>query len=133
MASASVRSKLLRSFSILSLFVLAAFVAILWIYSSQERTYYGAHTNILPSGVRVVLAREFRGAPAEQVIRPKGDKDFDWPGSAPAGDIIAAKNAQAVVKIDPAWDEDSCYPERPIAIQFASGESVAVPRDVLHR
>ena len=133
MASASLRSKLLTIFGVLFLFVFAAIVAIMWIYSSQERTYYGAHTNILPSGVRVVLAREFRGAPAEQVIRPKGDKDFEWPGSAPTGDIIAAKDAQAVVKIDPAWDEDSCYPERPIAIQLTSGETVAVPRDVLHR
>jgi hypothetical protein len=99
----------------------------------QERTYYGPHTNILPSGARVVLARDFRGAPADQVIKPKGQKDYDWPGFAPAGDVLAVRNAQSVVKIDPAWDEDSCYPERPVAIQLTSGESVAVPRNILHR
>lgn len=79
-----------------------------------------------------MVARDFRAAPADQVIR-KGERDFEWPGSAPAGDILAVKGAQALVKRDPAWDEDSCYPERPVGIQLASGESVAVSRNILHR
>jgi hypothetical protein len=133
MAGPSLRSKLLTIFGGLFLVIVAAILAAVWIYESQERTYYGRHTNILPSGARVVLAREFRGAPADQVIRRKGDKDYDWPGSAPAGDILAPKDTQAVVEVDPAWDEDSCYPDRPVAIQLISDGSVAVPRYILHR
>ena len=132
MARTSVRSKLLTIFGGLFLLIVAIVVAVVWIYESQDRTYYGPYTNILPSGARVVLARDFSAAPADQVIK-KGERAYEWPGSAPAGDILATKGGQAVVKVDPAWDEDSCYPERPIAIQLPSGESVAVPRDVLHR
>jgi hypothetical protein len=133
LAAASVRQVRLRTLlRALFLGVIVAIVAFIWILGLQERTGYGAHTNILPPGTRVVLARDFRGALADQVIKPDGAKGYNW-GPCPAGDILVHKNMQAMVKVDPAWDEDSCDPDRPIAIQLASGESVAVPRDILHR
>jgi hypothetical protein len=54
MARTSFFSKLLTPLCVLFLFAVAVVVAFLWMYGSQERTYYGAHTNILPSGARNV-------------------------------------------------------------------------------
>jgi hypothetical protein len=108
-------------------------VGVCWMLGLGDSTYYGWHTSRLRAGDRVVLSQEFRVMPADQVIHRKGD-DYEWPGVAPAGDIVAPKGAQALVKVDPAWDEDSCYPTRPVAITLLpSNIDVAVPRTILHR
>jgi hypothetical protein len=43
------------------------------------------------------------------------------------------KAQSAIVREESAWDEDSCYPDRPIKIALISGELISVPRHVLHR
>ena len=77
----------------------------------RECTYYGPHSNLLRIGERVALSEEFRTA----------------------GDRSLVKTEVGVVQEEPAWDEDSCDPDRPIKIALASGEIISVPRHVLHR
>ena len=47
--------------------------------------------------------------------------------------VVTAQSTSGVVQSDPAWDEDSCYPERPVGIRLDSGEVVSLPRQTLHR
>jgi len=91
--------------------ILAIAVAAVWTYGSGERTYYGPHTGILHTGDTVVVA-----------------EDFSVPGST-----VVRSSTRGIVESDPAWDEDSCDPDRPISLRLASGELVSVPRHILHR
>ena len=86
-------------------------LAIAVAYGSGERTYYGPHTGILHTGDTVVVA-----------------EDFSVPGS-----LVLRSSTRGIVESDPAWDEDSCDPDRPISLKLASGELVSVPRHILHR
>jgi hypothetical protein len=47
--------------------------------------------------------------------------------------VVTAQSTHGVVQSDPAWDEDSCDPDRPINIRLDSGEVVSLPRHNLHR
>jgi hypothetical protein len=47
--------------------------------------------------------------------------------------VVTVQSARGVVQSDTAWDEDSCYPDRPISIKLDSGEVVSLPRQTLHR
>ena len=76
-----------------------------------ECTYYGPHSSLLRVGERVALSEDFRAAEGYSV----------------------AKAQSGIVQEEPAWDEDSCDPDRPIKIALASGGMVSVPRHVLHR
>jgi len=77
----------------------------------RECTYYGPRSNLLGVGERVALSEDFRTA----------------------GDHSIAKAQAGIVQEEPAWDEDSCDPGRPIKVAFTSGEVISVPRHVLHR
>ena len=77
----------------------------------RECTYYGSHSNLLRVGERVALSQDFRAA----------------------GDQSIAKAQAGIVQEEPAWDEDSCDPDRPIKVALASGAIISVPRHVLHR
>jgi hypothetical protein len=77
----------------------------------RECTYYGPHSNLLGVGERVALSEDFRTA----------------------GDHSIAKAQAGIVQEEPAWDEDSCDPDRPIKVALASGEVISVPRRVVHR
>jgi hypothetical protein len=85
--------------------------ALIWITHLREGTYYGAYSDILPVGTRVVVAQDFASV-----------------GSRPIG-----KTTSGVVQGDPAWDEDSCDPDRLINVRLSSGEVVSLPRHILHR
>ena len=76
-----------------------------------ERTYYGPYSDLLRAGERVTVAEDF----------------------APAGQRLVAKGQRAIVHDEPARDEDSCDPDRPINIALPSGESISMPRRFLHR
>ena len=105
---------------------------ICWMLGFGESTYYGWHTNLLHPGDRVVVAEDFQSAPADQVLHRKGD-GYDWPGTTPTGNVFVARGSRGSVKIEPAWDEDSCDPDRPIAVELVSGPVVALPRHILRR
>ena len=47
--------------------------------------------------------------------------------------ITTAQTTHGVVQSDPAWDEDSCDPDRPISVRLDSGEVISLPRHSLHR
>ena len=47
--------------------------------------------------------------------------------------VVTAQSMSGVVQGDPAWDEDSCDPDRPISVRLGSGEVVSLPRHALHR
>jgi len=47
--------------------------------------------------------------------------------------VLTPQSTRAVVESDPAWDEDSCYPDRPIRVRLDSGEMISIPRHDLHR
>jgi hypothetical protein len=79
-------------------------------YRTTERTYYGSHSNLLRVGERVTLSQDFS-----------------------ANGHVVAKMQSGIVQEEPAWDEDSCDPDRPVKIALASGESISVPRYILHR
>ena len=105
---------------------------ICWMLGFGESTYYGWHTNLLRVGDHVIVAQAFHSAPADQVLHWKNG-GYDWPGRTPEGDIFVPRGSHGAVKIEPAWDEDSCDPDRPIGIELASGKIVALPRHILHR
>jgi len=87
-------------------------MTVVWATRDPERTYYGRHTNVLAAGERVVLMRDFATDRGRRVI----------------------SGTSAVVKSDPAWDEDSCYPDRPISITLSSDKtSLSVPRNLLQK
>jgi hypothetical protein len=107
---------------------------------SEWTLNYGSHTSILPTGQRVVIAGDVRAAEARGIIKPTGFTDYkstmyEWPASTPKGDYIVAAGTPGVVKIDPAWDEDCCYPDRPIAVELRDGRwtgaTFALPRSRL--
>src|SRR5207249_8845681 len=50
-------------------------------------------------------------------------EDFSVPGST-----VVRSSTRGIVESDPAWDEDSCDPDRPISLRLASGELVSVDR-----
>jgi hypothetical protein len=75
-------------------------------------------------------------------MRPTGCTDYksrmyDWPGFTPVRPLRVEEGTRCIVKIDPAWDDDSCSPDRPSAIELSEGknrgEAVAVPRRILCR
>jgi hypothetical protein len=78
---------------------------------ATERTYHGPHSDLLHVGERVTFSEDFRPAEGRSI----------------------AKAQSATVREEPAWDEDSCDPNRPIEVTLASGELVSVPRHILHR
>src|SRR4051812_25105972 len=47
--------------------------------------------------------------------------------------VVTANSTSGLVEADPAWDEDSCEPDRPIKLRLDSGELVSLPRRTLHR
>src|SRR5512133_2150075 len=47
--------------------------------------------------------------------------------------VVTVQSTRGVVQSDPAWDEDSCYPDRPVSVRLDSGEVVSLPRQTLHR
>jgi hypothetical protein len=47
--------------------------------------------------------------------------------------VDTANSRSGVAESDPAWDEDSCEPDRPIKVRLDSGELVSLPRRTLHR
>lgn len=47
--------------------------------------------------------------------------------------VVTAQSMFGVVQSDSAWDEDSCYPDRPVRLKLDSGEVVSLPRQTLHR
>lgn len=47
--------------------------------------------------------------------------------------VVTAQSTRGVVQSDPAWDEDSCYPDRPVGVRLDSREVVSLPRQTLHR
>jgi len=47
--------------------------------------------------------------------------------------VVTPQSTRAVVESDPAWDEDSCYRDRPIRVRLDSGEMISIPRHDLHR
>ena len=47
--------------------------------------------------------------------------------------VVTPQSTRAVVQSDPAWDEDSCYPDRPVSVRLDSGEVMSLPRQTLHR
>lgn len=47
--------------------------------------------------------------------------------------VVTAQGTRGVVQSDPAWDEDSCYPDRPVGVRLDSDEVVSLPRQTLHR
>lgn len=101
----------------------------------------GRTTGLLSAGQAVVLSGEFHAALASQAIRPTGRTDdpsvmYDW-GPTPTGAYHIASGTPGIVTIDPAWDEDSCYANRPIAVKLAGGPhqrlELAVPRRLLRK
>jgi hypothetical protein len=107
-----------------------------------EDTYYGPNTGLLNVGQAAVLTEDYRAAPAREVIKPTGRTGYksamyDSPARTPMGDRLVAVGTRCIVMIDPAWDEDSCHPDRPIAIELSQGENrggvVVVPRRILRR
>ncbi len=65
-----------------------------------------------------------------------GERTYYGPHSSilRVGERVAiADSRSGVVQSDPAWDEDSCEPDRPIKLQLDSGEVVSLPRRTLHR
>ena len=90
-------------------FVASALIAGLWCHV-RECTYYGPHSNLLRVGERIALSEDFT-----------------------AGDHSVAKAQTGVVQEEPAWDEDSCDPDRPIKVTLTSSEVISVPRHALHR
>ena len=95
---------------LVALLIVAVVVTDVW-SRATESTYYGRHTNLLQVGDRVAFIEEF----------------------SPAGGQHIVKAQSAIVREESAWDEDSCYPDRPIKIALISGELISVPRHVLHR
>ena len=79
-------------------------------YRATDRTYYGPHSDLLRVGEHVTLSQDFSGT----------------------GPVVA-KAQSGTVQEEPAWDEDSCNPDRPIKIVLTSGEPISVPRHILHR
>ena len=100
----------LLSGAVLALLVAAAVIANWWEHAT-ERTYYGPHSDLLHVGERVILAREVEAV----------------------GHHVVPKDESGTVQEEPAWDEDSCDPDRPIKIVLISGASISVPRNILHR
>jgi len=47
--------------------------------------------------------------------------------------VVTAESTRGVVQSDPAWDEDSCYPDRPVSVKLDSGQITSLPRHTLHR
>jgi hypothetical protein len=102
---------LLLSLGALFFLAVASVAAVSWWSHLHEGTYYGPYTNILPAGTRVVVAQDYALVGAETI----------------------AKSSSGTVQTDPAWDEDSCDPDRPITVALPSGKSVSLPRHILHR
>src|SRR6266516_68975 len=91
--------------------ILAIAVVAVWPYGPGGRTARRQHPDILHTGDTVVVA-----------------EDFSLPGTS-----VVGSSTRGIVESDPAWDEDSCDPDRPISLRLASGELVSVPRHILHR
>jgi hypothetical protein len=102
---------LLLSLGALFLLAVAGVGALSWRSHLRESTYNGPYTNILSVGTRVVVAQDY----------------------ALVGGDIVARSSLGTVQTDPAWDEDSCDPDRPITVALPSGKSVSLPRHILHR
>src|SRR5438067_1971972 len=105
------RARRLKMLSVVGAIIIALAVASMWTYGSGERTYYGPHTGILHTGDSVAVA-----------------EDISIPDAG-----LVHRNTRGIVQADPAWDEDSCDPDRLIALQLSSDQRVSVPRRVLHR
>ena len=99
----------------------------------------GRTTALLSPGQPAILAGDYPAAPSGQSIQPTGragDKStmYSW-GATSKGDYAVAHGTPCIVEIDPAWDVDCCYDDRPIAVKLTGGQhrgaSVAIPRRLL--
>jgi len=95
---------LLTIASVAFVVLLAGLLALFWFEHSGERTYYGPHTGILHIGQHVLTSEYF----------------------TPPGHVVIPKAVRGIVESDPAWDEDSCDPDRPISLRIDSGELVSM-------
>jgi len=78
---------------------------------ATERTYHGPHSDLLRVGEAIIVAEDF----------------------SETGQHLVAKGRSGIVQDEPAWDEDSCDPNRRIKVVLPSGESILIPRRFLHR
>jgi hypothetical protein len=128
------------AFVALGLCGVRAVMPVFWYFGLGDGTYQGPNTDLLNSGRTVVVTADFRAAPASRVLKPTGRTDsksamYGWPIVTPEGELRVTGRTRGVVVIDPAWDDDSCYPDRPIAVEITEGayrgKVVAFPRYLL--
>lgn len=131
----------------LSDYVLLAVVAFVLLWLPVSCVIYnpyglGLDSGILTPGQIVTLCNQFQAALADKAIRATGRTDcksimYEWDVVVPTGEYLVESGTPCVVTIDPAWDEDGCSRDRPIAIKLAAGKhkglEVAVPRKLLRK
>ena len=102
----------------------------------------GLDSGILIPGQTVTLCGPFQAAPATLAIRATGRTDgksimYEWDMDVPTGEYLVESGTPCVVTIEPAWDDDACSRDRPIAVKLAGGKykgsEVAVPRKLLRK
>jgi hypothetical protein len=94
---------------------------------------YGPHSSLLAPGQRVVTAGDVPAAVAKEVF----DGPARWgrwtvrpePGRPSALD----SGTPCVVRVESAWDDDSCYPDRLISVTVLQGQHKGAVKAVARR
>ncbi len=105
--------------------------------SLEDFTYYGPYTSILTAGHVVVISRDLRVPAALEVFEGPAQWGRWTVQAEPDSTLALAPGTPCVVRVESAWDEDSCYPSRLVSVAILQGEHkgalVAVPREYLRK
>lgn len=107
-----------QRFGLVAALSVGAFLAVLWAFGliGPELTYHGPYTNLLKPDQEVIIV---------------GDGFVDQDGHS------VKVGTRGVVKVEPAWDDDSCSPRRSIVVVITAGDqegkTVKVHRNQLRK
>ena len=109
---------------------------------APEGTQNGPYTDLLPAGQCVVIATDSAAFAAGDVIKVEQTRfgphaEYQWPDREAAGTATVSAGTRGIVRMEPAWDDDSAYDNRAIAVEILDGPlkaiTLAIPRNRLRR
>jgi hypothetical protein len=103
----------------------------------EESTSYGPRTKVLPVGQHVFLISDQSVAQALEVFEGSAAYGRWVVYPKPGSRLMVTAGSIGVVRVDPAWDDDSCVHDRLISIKLKTGNQrdiiIATPRFLLRK
>jgi hypothetical protein len=94
---------------------------------------YGPHSSLLAPGQEVITADDVPAAVAREVVEGPARWGRWTVRAEPGKPSVLDSGTQCVVRVEPAWDDDSCYPDRMISVTVLQGQHKGAVKAVARR